>query len=61
MNTKKEVIAAFDALETQVKDAISDIGAVPSATGHHRELDQAMYRLEESVMWMRRAVDRIFA
>ena len=61
MQTKEECIAAINKLEGEVKAWMGVIKGGLSQHGHDREMDIAVQRLEESVMWMRRAMDRKFA
>jgi hypothetical protein len=58
--TKEECIAALDKLEGEIKSWMDAIRGDPSNVGHDREMEFAIQRLEESVMWMRRAMDRKF-
>ena len=61
MKTKEECTAALDKLEGEIKVWMGAIKGDPSSQGHYRELALAVTRWEESVMWMRRAMDRKFA
>lgn len=56
MKTKAEVVAALDLLEAQMIAAFSDM----TGGGQSREMSLAITKLEESLMWMRRAVERMF-
>jgi hypothetical protein len=60
MQTKEECIAAMDKLEGEIKIWMDAIMGEPSQQGHDREMEIAIQRLEESAMWMRRAMDRKF-
>ena len=60
MRTKDECLALFDKLEGEIKTWMDAISGGPSPQGHEREMDIAVQRLEEAVMWMRRAMDRKF-
>jgi hypothetical protein len=61
MHTKEECLAAVDKLEGEVKTWMDTLHGIPSNLGHDREMDFAVQKLEESVMWLRRAMDRKFA
>jgi hypothetical protein len=57
---KEEALAALDNLEEQIKSWMDTIRGDPSSAGHDREMDIAIQRMEESAMWIRRAVERKF-
>lgn len=58
--TKEECLAALDKLEGEIIVWMDAIKGDASQAGHDREMDIAVQRLEESIMWMRRAMDRKF-
>ncbi|MDE5451319.1 hypothetical protein GWE18_00310 [Bradyrhizobium sp. CSA112] len=60
MQTKEECFAALDKLEGEIKTWMDALKGDPSPQGHDREMDIAIQRLEESAMWMRRAMERKF-
>ncbi len=57
---KEQCLAALDKLEGEIMVWTDAIKGAPSQAGHDREMDIAVQRLEESMMWMRRAMDRKF-
>jgi hypothetical protein len=61
MQTKEECFAALDKLELEIKTWMDALRGDPSSSGHDREMAIAVQKLEESVMWMRRSMDRKFA
>ena len=61
MQTKEECLAALDNLESEIRGWMDAMKGDPSKIGHDREMDIAVMKLEESAMWMRRAIDRKFA
>ena len=61
MQSKGEFLAAVDLLESNLTESILEMRGSPSPQGHDREFDLAIIRLEESLMWMRRAIERKFA
>lgn len=53
--TKDEVVAALGKLEAEMKAAFGGM----ANDGSSRELSLAITKLEESMMWMRRAVEKL--
>ena len=61
MNTKEEALAALGNLEAQIKTWMDAVRGEPSKTGHDREMDFAVQKIEECAMWIRKAIERKFA
>jgi hypothetical protein len=57
---QEQCMAALDKLESEIMGWMDAMKGSPSSLGHDREMDIAIQRLEESVMWMRRAMARKF-
>ena len=59
--TKQEATEAMNKLEAEITAAFYGLRGEPSRLGHDFEVDTAIQRLTEAMMWLRRSIERKFA